>query len=230
MTYWMNVSLDLRIERSTGDHVAGEEGGEWARIDEQLFREFNERARGLALFVEGRIIYEMMETLCPQLHRTSRWPTTCGSGARSGRPHRRYWSPTHAPPLATTRASSVALTPSPNSPPFARRRTAQSESEAPRSQRSCCNMGCSMSYCSTPTRRSSAHGRPGDPLAALPAGPRAHQLPPPVSDRTQSRRPVASLTARPERGRGAAAPKAGTQPPRGSAGGLGDAATERARS
>ena len=65
MTYWMNVSLDLRIERSAGDHVAGEEGGEWLRIDEQLFREFNERARGLALFVEGRIIYEMMETVWP---------------------------------------------------------------------------------------------------------------------------------------------------------------------
>ena len=66
MTYWMNVSLDLRIERSAGDHVADEEGGgEWVRIDEQLFREFNERARGLALFVEGRIIYEMMETFWP---------------------------------------------------------------------------------------------------------------------------------------------------------------------
>jgi hypothetical protein len=62
MTYWMNVSLDLRIERSASDHVADEEGGEWLRIDEQLFREFNERARGLALLVEGRIIYEMMET------------------------------------------------------------------------------------------------------------------------------------------------------------------------
>jgi dihydrofolate reductase len=65
MTYWMNVSLDLRIERSAGDHVADEEGGEWLRIDEQLHREFNERGRGLALFVEGRIIYEMMETVWP---------------------------------------------------------------------------------------------------------------------------------------------------------------------
>jgi dihydrofolate reductase len=65
MTYWMNVSLDLRIERSAGNHVADEEGGEWVRIDEQLFHEFNERARGLALFVEGRIIYEMMETAWP---------------------------------------------------------------------------------------------------------------------------------------------------------------------
>ena len=154
MAYWMNVSLDLRIERSAGDHVADEEGGEWVRIDEQLFREFNERARGLALFVEGRIIYEMMETFWPSAAQTSRCPTTCGSGAKSGRPHRRYWSPTHAPPPATTRASSVALTQLPNSPAFATRRTAQSESEARRSQRSSCRMGCSMSYCSTPTRRS----------------------------------------------------------------------------
>jgi dihydrofolate reductase len=65
MTYWMNVSLDLRIERTAGDHVIGEEGGEWLRIDEQLHREFNERARGLAMFVEGRVIYEMMETVWP---------------------------------------------------------------------------------------------------------------------------------------------------------------------
>ena len=65
MTYWMNVSLDLLIERSAGDHVVGEEGGEWARIDEQLFREFNERARGVALFLEGRVIYEMMERVWP---------------------------------------------------------------------------------------------------------------------------------------------------------------------
>jgi len=65
MTYWMNVSLDLRIEQSAGDHVVGEKGGEWLRIDEQLHREFNERARGLALHVEGRIIYEMMENFWP---------------------------------------------------------------------------------------------------------------------------------------------------------------------
>lgn len=65
MTYWMNVSLDLRIERSAGDYVLDEEGGEWLRIDEQLHREFNERAQGVALFVEGRIIYEMMETFWP---------------------------------------------------------------------------------------------------------------------------------------------------------------------
>jgi dihydrofolate reductase len=65
MTYWMNVSLDLRIQRSPGDHVVGEEGGEWLRVDEQLHREFNERGRRVALFLEGRIIYEMMEAFWP---------------------------------------------------------------------------------------------------------------------------------------------------------------------
>ena len=65
MTYWMNVSLDLLIEQSAGDHVADEEGGEWIRIDEQLHREFNERGRSMALFLEGRVIYEMMETVWP---------------------------------------------------------------------------------------------------------------------------------------------------------------------
>ena len=65
MTYWMNVSLDLLIEQSAGDHVADEEGGEWIRIDEQLHREFNERGRSMALLLEGRVIYEMMETVWP---------------------------------------------------------------------------------------------------------------------------------------------------------------------
>ena len=65
MTYWMNVSLDLLIQQSPGDHVVDEEGGEWSRVDEQLHREFNKRAQGVALFVEGRIIYEMMETFWP---------------------------------------------------------------------------------------------------------------------------------------------------------------------
>ncbi len=59
--YWMNVSLDLRIE-----HDGGEEGGgSWMRIGEQLHAEFNERARRLALGVEGRVIYETMERFWP---------------------------------------------------------------------------------------------------------------------------------------------------------------------
>lgn len=59
--YWMNVSLDLRIE-----HVAGEEGGgSWLRIGEPLHREFNARARALSLMVQGRTVYETMEAFWP---------------------------------------------------------------------------------------------------------------------------------------------------------------------
>jgi hypothetical protein len=46
--YWMNVSLDLRIEQ-----VPGEKGaGDWLRIGE-----YNAQARALALMVEGRVSY-----------------------------------------------------------------------------------------------------------------------------------------------------------------------------
>ena len=59
--YWMNVSLDLRIEQ-----VADEQGGgDWMRIGEPLHREFNARAQGLSLMVEGRRIYETMEAYWP---------------------------------------------------------------------------------------------------------------------------------------------------------------------
>ncbi|HEX6241381.1 MAG TPA: dihydrofolate reductase family protein [Polyangiales bacterium] len=61
-TYWMNVSMDLCIE-----HAQGEQGGgSWMRIGEQLHREFNTRARRLALMVQGRVIYEIMEAFWPQ--------------------------------------------------------------------------------------------------------------------------------------------------------------------
>ena len=59
--YWMNVSLDLRIEHGVGE----EGGGSWMRIHEQLHREFNDRARKLVLGVEGRVIYETMEGFWP---------------------------------------------------------------------------------------------------------------------------------------------------------------------
>jgi dihydrofolate reductase len=99
MTYWMNVSLDLRIERSAGDHVADEEGGEWVRIDEQLFREFNERARGMALFAEGRIIYEMMETV---------WPSAAQDESLPG--HLREWAEiwTAAPKVLVSNSRTTA--------------------------------------------------------------------------------------------------------------------------
>jgi dihydrofolate reductase len=61
-TYWMNVSLDLRIEQVPGDNGAGE----WLRIGEELHREFNAQARSLALMVQGRVIYETMEEYWPR--------------------------------------------------------------------------------------------------------------------------------------------------------------------
>ncbi|HEY5222054.1 MAG TPA: dihydrofolate reductase family protein [Microbacteriaceae bacterium] len=58
----MNVSLDLRIEQLPGDNGAGE----WLRIDEELHREFNARAQALALMVQGRVVYEVMEEYWPR--------------------------------------------------------------------------------------------------------------------------------------------------------------------
>ena len=62
MVYWMNVSLDLRIEQVPGDNGAGD----WLRIDEELHREFNAQAQALALMVQGRVIYETMEEYWPR--------------------------------------------------------------------------------------------------------------------------------------------------------------------
>lgn len=60
--YMMNVSLDLRIEQVPGDNGAGE----WLRIDEELHREFNAQALALALMVQGRVFYEVMEEYWPR--------------------------------------------------------------------------------------------------------------------------------------------------------------------
>lgn len=62
--YWMNVSLDLFIERKAGEH-SDIEGPNWIRIDEPLHREFNARARGMSMLIEGRIVYEMMDPFWP---------------------------------------------------------------------------------------------------------------------------------------------------------------------
>jgi dihydrofolate reductase len=59
--YWMNVSLDLFIERADGEQGAGD----WLRIYEQLHREFNERAGRLSTLVQGRVIYDMMDPFWP---------------------------------------------------------------------------------------------------------------------------------------------------------------------
>ncbi|MEU6206145.1 dihydrofolate reductase family protein [Micromonospora musae] len=68
--YWMNVSLDLRIEQVPGDNGAGE----WLRIDEELHREFNARARALAGMVQGRVVYETMEEYWPSAREDASLP------------------------------------------------------------------------------------------------------------------------------------------------------------
>jgi dihydrofolate reductase len=62
--YWMNVSLDLFIEREAGEH--GDIGGpSWVRLGEPLHREFNARARALSMMVQGRTVYGMMDPFWP---------------------------------------------------------------------------------------------------------------------------------------------------------------------
>jgi len=57
----MNVSLDLLIERTHGEQG----GGDWLRIDEQLHREFSERAGRLSMMVQGRVMYDVMDPFWP---------------------------------------------------------------------------------------------------------------------------------------------------------------------
>ena len=68
--YSMNVSLDLRIEQVPGDNGSGE----WLRIDEELHREFNARAREAAMIVHGRVFYETMEEFWPRAHEDASLP------------------------------------------------------------------------------------------------------------------------------------------------------------
>ena len=62
--YWMNVSLDLFVERGPGEH-SDLDGPAWVRIDERLHREFNARAQAMSMLVEGRVVYEMMDPFWP---------------------------------------------------------------------------------------------------------------------------------------------------------------------
>ncbi|UUT35646.1 dihydrofolate reductase family protein [Microbacterium elymi] len=59
--YWMNVSVDLRIERDPDERG----GGDWLHITENLHREFNARAAALSAMVQGRVIYDTMEAFWP---------------------------------------------------------------------------------------------------------------------------------------------------------------------
>ena len=62
--YGMNVSLDLRIEQVPGDNGAGE----WVRIDEELHRAWNALTEASAILVQGRVLYEIMESAWPTAH------------------------------------------------------------------------------------------------------------------------------------------------------------------
>jgi dihydrofolate reductase len=61
MVYWMNVSLDLMIEAEDGERGAGD----WLRIDSEVHEAYNALARDLALVVNGRVVYEIMEPFWP---------------------------------------------------------------------------------------------------------------------------------------------------------------------
>jgi dihydrofolate reductase len=67
MSYWMNVSIDLMIEHTPNDHTGDEDGGKWMRIDEELHQDFNDRGRELAVFLEGRVTYELMDPYWPDV-------------------------------------------------------------------------------------------------------------------------------------------------------------------
>ena len=68
--YSMQVSLDLRIEQVPGDNGAGE----WLRIDEELHREANALTQALALMVQGRVYYEVMEEYWPRAREDASLP------------------------------------------------------------------------------------------------------------------------------------------------------------
>jgi dihydrofolate reductase len=68
--YSMQVSLDLRIEQVPGDNGAGE----WLRIDEELHREANALTQALALMVQGRVYYEVMEEHWPRAREDASLP------------------------------------------------------------------------------------------------------------------------------------------------------------
>ncbi|MFC4222428.1 dihydrofolate reductase family protein [Lysinibacter cavernae] len=61
--YWMNVSLDLKIEYTAQENG----GGDWMRINETLHREFNRRAKAFSASVEGSKVYEIMESYWPNV-------------------------------------------------------------------------------------------------------------------------------------------------------------------
>ena len=156
--YWMNVSLDLYIEREAGEH-GDIESPSWIRIDEPLHREFNARARAMSVMVQGRTVYEMMDTF---------WPTARTDESLPGflREYGEIWTDIPKVLVSRTRTTAehntriiggdndaieqLAL--------LGGRRTATSASGARPSPRSCCGRTCSTNYCCSHTRSYSAPG------------------------------------------------------------------------
>ena len=60
--YWMNVSLDLFIEQAHDEQG----GGDWMSIGDELHEEFNARAEALTMMVQGRKVFETMESFWPE--------------------------------------------------------------------------------------------------------------------------------------------------------------------
>ena len=92
--YWMNTSLDLMIDEDPGEQG----GGDWMRITESLHREFNARARALAMMVQGRVVYETMEGY---------WPAAAGDASQSDvmREYGRIWTDASKVLVSSTRTS-----------------------------------------------------------------------------------------------------------------------------
>ena len=92
--YWMNVSVDLRIEHRPGE----EGGGSWLRISDELHREFNARARAMTSMVQGRIVYETMEKFWPAAAEDQTQPDVL-------REYGRIWTTTPKVLISRTRTS-----------------------------------------------------------------------------------------------------------------------------
>ncbi|MEV8274238.1 dihydrofolate reductase family protein [Microbacterium sp. NPDC077184] len=68
--YWMNVSLDLFIE-----HTHDEQGGgDWMSISDELHEDFNARAEALTMMVQGRRVFETMESFWPAARDNAEFP------------------------------------------------------------------------------------------------------------------------------------------------------------
>lgn len=93
--YWMNVSLDLFIE-----HAPDEQGGgDWMSIGEELHEVFNARADALTMMVQGRKVFETMESFWPEARDNAEFP-------RVYRDYGRIW--TDKPKILVSRTRSVA--------------------------------------------------------------------------------------------------------------------------